>query len=112
MTVTTAPPAPGGLITGIQQPVTQPTIAGRRHRREGSGEGCEGTGDGGVQEVAAGNGAAQPAAQDFAVATSPVQPPAPRDPLPLLLYVVAAVVALVAIFGPPALTFYLRRSRT
>jgi len=37
-------------------------------------------------------------------------PPA-RDPLPLLLYVVAGAVALIVIFGPPTLGIYLRRRR-
>jgi hypothetical protein len=48
-------------------------------------------------------------AGELAVSTGPVSPPAQRDPLPLLLYVVAAVVALIAIFGPPSLNSYLKR---
>ena len=46
--------------------------------------------------------------QQFAASTGPVQVPAPRDPLPVLLYVVAALTALLAIFGPPALGIYLK----
>jgi phosphate transport system substrate-binding protein len=46
---------------------------------------------------------------ELAVSTGPVSPPAQRDPLPLLLYVIAAVVALIAIFGPPSLGSYLKR---
>ncbi|MDQ1458477.1 MAG: hypothetical protein QOH28_4097, partial [Actinomycetota bacterium] len=34
------------------------------------------------------------------------------DPLPLLLYVVAGAVALLAIFAPPALALQLRRRRS
>jgi phosphate transport system substrate-binding protein len=45
----------------------------------------------------------------LALSTGPVSPPAQRDPLPLLLYVIAAVVALIAIFGPPSLSSYLKR---
>ena len=50
--------------------------------------------------------------QELAVASGPVQVPPARDPLPLLLYVVAAAVALIAIFGPSALTIYLRKRRS
>jgi phosphate ABC transporter phosphate-binding protein len=46
---------------------------------------------------------------ELAVSTGPVSPPAQRDPLPLFLYIVAAVVALIAIFGPPSLSSYLKR---
>jgi phosphate transport system substrate-binding protein len=46
---------------------------------------------------------------ELAVSTGPVSPPAQRDPLPLLLYVIAAAVALIAIFGPPSLSSYLKR---
>jgi hypothetical protein len=40
-----------------------------------------------------------------------VQVPPARDPLPLLLYILAGVVALVALFGPPALSMYLRKQK-
>ena len=50
-----------------------------------------------------------PTAVSSTVSTGPVSPPAQRDPLPLLLYVIAAVVALIAIFGPPSLNSYLKR---
>ena len=69
-----------------------------------------GKASGGVKEVAAGSPTAQPAAQVYAV-SGPVQVPPARDPLPLLLYVIAAVVALVVLFGPPALSMYLRRQK-
>jgi phosphate transport system substrate-binding protein len=62
------------------------------------------TGGSGVQAVST-----DPATQTLAVATGPVQVPPARDPLPLLLYVVAAAVALIAIFGPPALIARYRR---
>jgi phosphate transport system substrate-binding protein len=42
-------------------------------------------------------------------ANGPVDVPAPRDPLSVLLYVVAAVLLLVAVFGPPALATFLGR---
>ena len=35
--------------------------------------------------------------------------PTAQDPLPVLLYVVAAAVAILAIFAPPALKFALDR---
>ena len=46
-----------------------------------------------------------------ALAIGPTEAPGPRDPLPLLLYIVAAIVAVLAIFGPAAVTAYLRRQR-
>ena len=50
---------------------------------------------------------------DTLTATSgPVTPPAQRDPLPLLLYIIAAVAALIAIFGPPTISSYLKRSNS
>jgi phosphate ABC transporter phosphate-binding protein len=50
--------------------------------------------------------------QGLVVASGPISVPPPRDPLPLLLYAVAAVVALLAIFGPPALFLQLRKRRS
>ncbi|HEY5171788.1 MAG TPA: hypothetical protein VIK54_08695, partial [Acidimicrobiia bacterium] len=50
--------------------------------------------------------------QGLVVASGPISVPPPRDPLPLLLYAVAAVVALLAVFGPPALFLQLRRRRS
>ena len=44
--------------------------------------------------------------------SGPVTPPTQRDPLPLLLYVVAAVAALIAIFGPPTISSYMKRNNT
>ena len=46
------------------------------------------------------------------VASGPITVPRPVDPLPLLLYVVAGIVALLAIFGPPALALQLRKRRS
>ncbi len=40
-----------------------------------------------------------------------VNVPAPRDPLSVLLYVVAGVLFLLAVFGPPALATFLKRRR-
>ena len=63
-----------------------------------------------MTEVALGAPPGQSPTQVYAV-SGPVPVPPARDPLPLLLYVVAAVVAVVAIFGPPALSVYLRNKR-
>ena len=112
---TTNPPSGNGVITGpqIAPTVTTPALGGSGATRGGKapGAGKAGAGKGGVNEVAAGPLATQPAAQVYAV-SGPVQVPPARDPLPLLLYVVAAVAALVALFGPPALTLYLRKPKT
>ena len=40
-----------------------------------------------------------------------ITPPARRDPLSVLLYVVAATLFLVAVFGPPALALFLKRRK-
>jgi hypothetical protein len=59
-------------------------------------------------------GQADPSAsgdQALIVARGPIAAPKPQDPLPLLLYVVAAAVAVLAIFAPPALKFTLDRRR-
>ena len=61
--------------------------------------------------LAAAAGARDLDASSLAVATGPVQVPPARDPLPLLLYVVAVAVALVAIFGPPALSMRLSKNK-
>jgi phosphate transport system substrate-binding protein len=45
------------------------------------------------------------------VARGPITAPKPQDPLPLLLYIVAAAVAVLGIFAPPALKFALDRRR-
>jgi phosphate transport system substrate-binding protein len=50
--------------------------------------------------------------QGLVLASGPTSVPAARDPLPLLLYVVAGAVALLAIFAPPALALQLRRRRS
>jgi hypothetical protein len=47
----------------------------------------------------------------LASAREPITAPPARDPLPLLLYVVAAVLAVLAVFGAPALAFALERRR-
>ncbi len=65
-----------------------------------------------VTTVADATGASQAAADDpgaLAVARGPVTPPARRDPLPTLLYVVAAVVALLALLGPPTIAVAMQR---
>ncbi len=118
-TQTTTPPSSNGVITGpqIAPTVTTPAVGGSGLAGGGkaggsglSGAGKVGAGKGGVSEVAADPLPGQAPAQVYAV-SGPVQVPPARDPLPLLLYVVAAVVALVALFGPPALTMYLRKQK-
>jgi ABC-type phosphate transport system substrate-binding protein len=115
-TPTTNPPSSNGLQTGVQTVPTVPTpLAGGSGAAGGVGKAggekaAGGSGAGGAAEVALGAPQGQPAAQVYA-ASGPVQVPPARDPLPLLLYVVAAVIALVALFGPPALTMYLRSKR-
>ena len=111
-TPTTNPTSNNGVQTGQQ--ITQNTVA------PVGGTGATAIVGGKTKGTTKGQGAGQPVTpgdpqqaqtQNFAVASGPVQVPAPRDPLPLLLYVVAAVVALLAIFGPPAVGYYLRRQR-
>ena len=48
---------------------------------------------------------------DLVVARGPIAAPAPTDPVPLVFYVVAAAVAILLVFGPPALALALRRRR-
>jgi phosphate transport system substrate-binding protein len=91
----------GGVVTGNSNgSVNGPTGAtgpkkGRRRAAAGTDNGSGGGGGGTEGELA--------------VSTGPVSPPAQRDPFPLLLYVIAAAAALVAIFGPPSLSSYLKR---
>ena len=100
----------GGAIYGVQVPVTTPnTVATGGKKRVVIKTPGGAPGGGGGDPVAAPAGQQ---AQTFRVASGPVEAPSSRDPLPLLLYVVAAVVALLAIFGPPTLSFYSRRSQT
>jgi phosphate transport system substrate-binding protein len=85
-----------GVVTnGSTNGATGPTGAKKRNRLVAQGAGNVGGGD-----LTGG---------ELAVSTGPVSPPAQRDPLPLFLYVIAAVVALIAIFGPPSLSSYLKR---
>ncbi|MDP9332137.1 MAG: substrate-binding domain-containing protein, partial [Actinomycetota bacterium] len=68
----------------------------------------------GANTAKAGAGQSTDAALDpgLVLASGPTSVPAARDPLPLLLYVVAGAVALLAIFAPPALALQLRRRRS
>jgi len=106
---TVAPPVAnlttnGGEETGIQ-PVNTPA----------AGSGATGNAKGAkaatTSTLASGTVGGQPIAQTYAVANGPVQVPPAREPLPLLLYVVAGAVALIVIFGPPTLSIYLKRRR-
>jgi len=96
----------GGLQVGIQQPTQTPTSAvlvnGKGGKKLAGGP------------LRSGGGVTQQTVptQQLLAASGPVQVPAPRDPLPVLLYVVAAVTALLALFGPPALGIYLRKRTT
>ena len=105
----TNPVSSNGELTGIQNPTSNSTpaaaggsgAAGAKARRKGA--------------LVAVGVAQQPgqgtSTQVLAVATGPVRVPPARDPLPLLLYVVAVAVALVAIFGPPALSMRLNKNK-
>ncbi len=104
----TNPVSSNGEVTGLQNPTSTGTpVAG------GSGTaGTKGHRKGALVAV----GLAQPgqggtSTQELAVATGPVHVPPARDPLPLLLYVMAVAVALVAIFGPPALSMRLNKNK-
>ena len=99
-----------GVVTGGAGPVT---VAGSTAPSGSSG--ATGKGDKkGRKLVALGadKGSGDLGTDALAVSTGPVSPPAQRDPLPLLLYVVAAAVALIAIFGPPSLSSYLKRQNS
>ena len=98
----TAPPTGNQVQTGVVQPVTAATTA----VTGAHGKGVKKAAGAAVAQQAVDGGSVQ---QALVAATGPVTPPSPRDPMPLLLYVVAAIVALVAIFGPPALAMYLRK---
>jgi len=102
-TVTTNPTSPNGLQTGAQLTTNLGGSAatGGKSKRGRTTAG-----------VAAAATSAQTPTQALAVSTGPVQVPPARDPLPLLLYVVAGAVALVAIFGPPTLSIYLHKRKT
>ena len=108
-TQTTNPTTNQGVQTGTQQPTqtnTGPTSSSRSARTLGGSAKHAAT----VAGQAAQAGDAQ--GQTAAVASGPSQAPVPRDPLPLLLYIVGAFVALIAVFGPPALIAYLRSKRS
>lgn len=105
-TQTTNPASATGLQTGrnchpmracspVAAPPSEEKSKGRR------------TADGGTLGTTSGQGQTQ----TLAVASGPMQVPPARDPLPLLLYVVGGAFALVALFGPPTLTVYLRKQR-
>jgi ABC-type phosphate transport system substrate-binding protein len=112
-TTPTTAPSGNGVITG---PQVTPTVPSPVVGGSGAAGGVKkpGNAGGGVKNLAAGDpptpAPTQAPVQVYAV-SGPVQVPPARDPLPLLLYVVAAVVALVALFGPPALSMYLRRQK-
>ncbi len=101
-TLTTNPTSANGLQTGPQ--LSPNALAGGSAATGAKTKARTGKG-------AAGTTPGQVSTQELAVATGPVQVPPARDPLPLLLYVTAAAVALVAIFGPPTLSIYLRKRK-
>jgi len=104
-TPATNPTSSNGLVTGIQNPTTNGTTS-----TGGSGAvGAKGRRKGALLAVGAAQGGTS--SQMLAVATGPVTVPPARDPLPLLLYVVAGAVTLIAIFGPPALSMHLRKRK-
>jgi phosphate transport system substrate-binding protein len=72
-------------------------------------------GPGGVETGSTGaNGVYVPGSSNNALQTradGTLTPPAPRDPLSVLLYVVAGALFLAAVFGPPALALFLKRRK-
>jgi phosphate ABC transporter phosphate-binding protein len=63
-----------------------------------------------LRRLALGNTNNAPLGDTLTASSGPVTPPTQRDPLPLLLYIIAAVAALVAIFGPPTVSSYVKRN--
>ncbi len=109
-TPTTVASGSGDVVTGLQPTATTPTTTPRAGKG-GNGKGVKNVANGPLKS---GGGTDTPVVQaaQFAASTGPVAVPAPRDPLPTLLYVVAALTALLAIFGPPALGMYLKKPTT
>ena len=114
-TQTTTPSSPDGVITGPQTvPTITTPVAGGSGATGGvktTGSGKGGGAKGGGSEVASGPLPGQVPAQQVYAVSGPVQVPPAREPLPLLLDVVAVVVALLAMFGPPALSMHLRKRK-
>ena len=108
-TVTANPVTAGGVQTGIQPSAATGTASGgTRAARVTAGRGTTRLiGGSGAEAISA----ADAQSQSYAVASGPLHIPPARDPLPLLLYVVAAATALIAVFGPPALYLHLRQRR-
>ena len=110
VTTTTAPGGNGGVQVG---PVNVPTAT---TTPAAGGSGAKGGKTPGGVPSKGGSGPTAPQVvpvqqQQLLAASGPVQVPAPRDPLPVLLYVVAGLTAFVAIFGPPALGLYLKKRK-
>jgi len=112
-----APPPTDG---GGNGPITGPLNGGGAGPVTGNGPTSGATGATGakarhLRRVALGNtntnANADLGTDTLTASSGPVTPPAQRDPLPLLLYVVAAVAALIAIFGPPTISSYIKQKR-
>jgi len=105
-TLTTNPPSANGLQTGAQLSPNAALLAGGS-----AATGAKSKGERTAAGATLGTTSGQTPSQELAVASGPVQVPPARDPLPLLLYVMAGAVALAAIFGPPTLSIYLRKRK-
>jgi phosphate transport system substrate-binding protein len=125
--VAAAPPPPPDAQKGADPPPGETSNATLPTNRAGAGGSARnGSGSAGAKssaKTAKQNGKttattvvgrADPSAtgdEALIVARGPITAPKPQDPLPLLLYIVAAAVAVLGIFAPPALKFALDRRR-
>jgi phosphate transport system substrate-binding protein len=114
----TPPPSSGPATGPVTGPITGggggPITAGAGSAPTGGVTGATGRKGGHVRKLASGalNNNGDIGTDTLTASSGPVTPPAQRDPLPLLLYVIAAVAALIAIFGPPTISSYLKRSNS
>jgi phosphate transport system substrate-binding protein len=107
---TTAPAAGGPAQSDPNGTITQNNGGGSQ---TGASQGATGTtGKGKTRNGRAGNTDAV-ARQNgrLAVASGPIAAPPKRDPLSVLLYAVAGVFLVLAVFGPPSLALALQRRR-
>jgi phosphate transport system substrate-binding protein len=119
------PPLPGDKV-GATPPTTQPvasgpSVPGGSSTDSSSGSGSTGPGTNSVavhkKTGAGGLGSkllSDPSAINAATKTRAIgqlSVPEPRDPLSVLLYVVAGVLLILGVFGPPALAMVLQRRK-
>jgi phosphate transport system substrate-binding protein len=120
-----APPPPASTRQGAPPPTTQTNLGPQTPGQStigGSGgrSGARSTTPTSLRQAAAGAKRDAKASGDktlagvdggLAAARQQITAPPARDPLPLLLYVVAAIFAVLAVFGPPAFALALKRRR-